>query len=249
MKVYALLSWYFERPDHLRRAVTSLKGFADVIVGVDGAYATFPEARAQSPVDQGWALSDAAVCSGLRKYLVTPTTPWASEVEKRAAMFEYGRDAGATPEDWFLIIDGDMELAAFTSEARELLAESECDIAEVRWHDIQIDGKQYSEARFRSMFRALPGLTVERAHYLYTVPCPDCDNQACSACKQTGRRFVWHTPDGHFVDERFVDLFDHVTLHHYNAQRDPERKARAADYYRNRDDRKLESAGDWHRRP
>lgn len=262
MRIFGLLNWYDEQPEHLTRCVRSLKGFADVLVALDGAYATFPNAKRQSPVEQRFALQDAVYASGMSYRVTEPYRPWqGGEVEKRAALFELARRAGATPDDWFLIIDGDMELASFTPEARELLAASVLDIAEVRWHDVQIDGVQVTDNRFRSLFRALPGLTVERAHYLYTTDCDSCDGRgdvhggqafgdvACKPCKGTGRRFLWHTPDGHFVEDDFLDLHEHVTLHHYNSGRDGERKRQAMEYYRHRDDHKLEGAGDWHRRP
>lgn len=265
VKVYALLSWYDEQPEHLTRCVRSLKGFADVLVALDGAYATFPNAQRMSAMKQRFALQDAAYASGISYKITEPYRPWqGGEVEKRAALFELARRAGATPDDWFLIIDGDMELASYTPEARELLAASALDIAEVRWHDVRVDGVQVTDNRFRSLFRALPGLTVERAHYLYVVPCDECDEgrveydtdyglfggtDPCESCKATGRRFLWHTPDGHFVEDDFLDLHEHVTLHHYNSGRDGERKRRAMEYYRHRDDHKLEGAGDWHRRP
>lgn len=255
MKVYALCSWYDEDPRHLGRLVRSLKGFADVLVAVDGAYATFPGATAESPSVQHGALSDAVRSAGLRPYLVTPDVPWAGgEVEKRAAMFEYARQAGATADDWLLIVDADMALGYGSADTLGLLEATDCDVAEVRWHNIQIDGKVAGEYRFRSMFRALPGLTVERTHWLYTVPrecgcgrnwqCPECYGFRQIDSRRT-RRFMWLLPNGHPSDEPILDLFGHVTLHHFNSQRGGQRKRRALAYYADRDSRTLESAGDW----
>lgn len=240
MKVYALLSWFDERPEHLRRCVRSLKGFADVLVAVDGAYSTFPHAIPESPVVQHWTLSDAVSAAGLGRCLISPgTSPWNSETEKRAAMFEYARTAGATPEDWFLIIDADMALGHYAPETRNLLAASDADVADVRFQNVQIDGKVAGTYRFRSMFRAIPGLTVERTHYHYTAP-EDTDHT-----HRSGRRFLWHLPNGHLSDEPIVDLYDSVTLQHFNSGREPERRQRALDYYKDRDARTLESVGDW----
>lgn len=257
MKVYALLSHFDESVDHLTRCVTSLKGFADVIVALDGAYATFPDARAQSDSGQDEALHKAARDAGLAYSIKVSHGLWASEVEKRAALFELGRKAGATPDDWLLIIDGDMGLAEFTADARDRLAATELDVADVNWHDVQVNGVKCSTQCFRSLFRALPGLTVERTHYLYTVPTAPCfrcggtsgmgyDGGACQTCHGApARRFLWHVPSGHISPEPALDLTDAVTLHHYNSQRDPDRKSRALRYYRARDDAHLESAGDW----
>lgn len=262
MKTYALLSWYDEQPDHLRRCVRSLAGFADVLVSLDGSYATWPGGEARSDWTQGAAIINAAASAEVRLVYPMVERQWASEVEKRATMFELARQAGATPEDWFLIIDGDMELASYTPEARKLLAASTRDIAEVRWHDVMVNGMPSSTLRFRSLFRALPGLTVERTHYLYTVDCPKCGGRGtvvkngphddeydshfpCSDCHETSRRFLWHEPSGHPSDEPTLDLYGHVTLHHYNSGRGGERKRQALAYYAHRDANTLESAGDW----
>lgn len=242
-RVFALLSWYDEQPEHLRRCVRSLAGFADVIVSVDGAYETFPGTGADSPSVQRWALSNAIRTFGLRYFNVGAAgRRWASEVEKRAAMFEFARQAGATPRDWLLVIDADMALAEYAHNAKDRLAASKLDVAEVRWHDVQVDGKACSTMTFRSLFRALPGLTVERTHYLYTVPIHcDCAEPQCKG----KRRFLWHAPSGQISEEPALDLTNAVTLHHFNSQRDPDRKQRALAYYKDRDARTLEGAGDW----
>ncbi len=255
MNIYALLSWFDESPDHLKRCVTSLKGFADCIVTLDGGYATFPDAWPLSPVYQRVALGDAIRSLGVPYKMGEPWRVWqGGEVEKRAKLFELGRTAGATADDWFLIIDADMSLSEFTADARELLAASDRDVAEVRFQNVQVDGMVAGTYRFRSLFRALPGLTVERAHYLYTVPlfndcchggdmgagCVECASQPVSS-----RRFLWHAPSGRLSDERIVDLFGHVTLHHFNSSRDGVRKRRALNYYRERDLAGLEAVGDW----
>lgn len=256
MKVYALLSWYDEDPEHLDDCVRSLAGLADCVVALDGAYATFPGATATSPVEQGRAIGKAAWDVGIGCSLRVPAEPWqGGEVEKRAAMFDLARRVGATPNDWFLIIDGDM-IVAESSGAREALEATDMDVAEVRWHDIGPgDGLPFSTTKFRSMFRAIPGLTVEHTHYLY-VQHPQCARQSdwcdgercvdkgidCQYAGQDGRRFLWHTPDGHPSNEPCLDLSEHVTLHHRRQFRDPERNARAGVYYVNRDAAGLEVA-------
>lgn len=237
MKIFALLSWFNEQESHLRRCVSSLEGFADVVVALDGAYATFPEARAESPCSQRAALHEAARDAGLAYCLKTPYRAWkGGEVEKRAALFDLARTAGATPDDWFLIIDADMAVGYVSEHARAKLEATGRAVAEQRWHNLQINGVISGEYRMRFMFRALPGLTVERAHYLYTVP-----NEA----GPHGRRFLWHLPDGHPAPEPIVDLFDDVTLVHFNSQREPVRKRQALDYYKARDGAGLEAVGDW----
>lgn len=230
-----MCSWYDEDPRHLRRMVRSLRGAADVLVAVDGAYATFPDAKSESPQVQRWALADAARTT-VPEYHLTSGAVWKSEVDKRAFMFDLARKAGATPDDWFLIVDADMTVAQWSPEAREALEATGLDVAEVRWRDAQIDGKLISDMTFRSLFRAIPGLTVERAHWLYIAPGNEFDARP---------RFLWLTPDGHISPEPALDLTSHVTLHHHNADRSGDRKLRANAYYKDRDARQLESVGDW----
>lgn len=258
MKIFALCSWFDEEPEHLTRLVESVAGFCGVFVGLDGAYATFPGALPQSPADQRRALQNAVYASGMEYKLTAPYEPWASEVEKRATLFELGRQAGATPDDWFLIMDADMTLARSDPAARGLLSTTKLDSAEVAWQNIRINDSIEGEYRFRSLFRALPGLTVERTHWLYTVDCPLCDGIGgvhrlpsaggcgdCDLCLGTGRRFVWHLPNGHISGEPALDLTPYVLLKHFNSQREVERKERARTYYRERDKAGIESAGDW----
>jgi hypothetical protein len=247
MNVYALLSYYDERVEHLERCVRSLKGFADTLIAVDGAYKTFSGDSPDSSIAERFAVVDAGRAAGLKRCVYNVRERWDSEVQKRATMFEFARQCGATPDDWFLIIDADMALAEFTADARDKLAASDLDVAEVRFQDMQINGVASSTMTFRSMFRALPGLTVERTHYLYTVPCASCggSDRYCIACNGTRRRFLWHEPNGQLSREPILYLFDDVTLHHFSSQRDPERRMRAMDYYKDRDAWTLESAGDW----
>ncbi|MGH3610007.1 MAG: hypothetical protein ACRDRD_18250 [Pseudonocardiaceae bacterium] len=208
---------------------------------VDGGYATFPDTRRESPAVQAWALNDVVRETGCSYSLRTPYRPWDSEVEKRAAMFECGRVAGATPDDWFLIIDADMALGEVSTDALAMIAETGCDVAEVRLHDIQVDGRVAGEHRFRCLYRALPGLTVERAHYLYLT------RDVCDmGCRPDLLRFLWHLPDGHLAPEPILDLsHGDVTMQHFSSQRDPPRRRQALDYYKDRDARGLETVGDW----
>lgn len=233
MKIFALLSWYDEDPAHLTRCVESLAPIADHLVCVDGAYRTFPGAQAASPVDQWLAIQCAAIRADLKCDALTPGAPWqGGEVEKRAAMFQYARDCGATPDDWLLIIDGDM-LVADATGAREALAAVTEDVAEVRWRDVRPDGQFMSDLKFRSLFRALPGLTVKWTHWLYIVP------------EGQGWRWLWHVPSGHPAPEPAADLSAHLTLHHRRLDRSGDRDAAARAYYQDRDAQNLERPPHW----
>lgn len=235
MKVYALLAWFDESPETLTRCVESLAGFADHFIGLDGSYESWPNPRRESPALQAFALSDAVrrahAETGMRYSLWTPHKPWASEVEKRATMFEHARECGATPDDWLLVIDADVSVAHAAPATRDLLTGTGYDVAEVKIHNVRPDGHvSMTYPRYRSMFRALPGLTCKWTHWLYVAPL------------EVGWRYMWKTPNGHDSAEPVLDLSEHVTLHHHNLDRSAERDAAARTYYRNREAQQLERA-------
>lgn len=234
VKVFALLCFYDEEPEHLHRCVSSLAGLADHVVAVDGAYAHYPDAKAASHPSQRFAIVKAAREAGIKRSIHVPPYPWqGGEVEKRAAMFQFARDAGATPADWLLILDGDMHVAK-SAGGREALAAVTEDVAEVTIHNVRPDDYVYhTYPRFRSLFRALPGLTVKWTHFLYVAP------------KEVGWRYLWHTPSGHIAEhEPAANLTEDLTLHHRRLDRTAERDASARTYYQQRDARSLERVPD-----
>jgi len=168
----------------------------------------------------------------MRFYTHAPTDPWAGgEVEKRAALFDLARYRGATPDDWLLILDGDMSVAKVAPDTRDRLAEATENVAEVTFENVRPDGHMSMRLPpFRSLFRALPGLTVKWTHYLYVAPL------------EVGWRYLWHTPHGHPSPEPALDLTEHVTLHHHFLDRTAERDAASREYYRRRGELKLERA-------
>lgn len=227
MQVYALLSWFDEDPAHLERCVGSCAKIADHVVAVDGAYMTFPGAASKSAGDQRETILSTARESGLPCDVFTPTRVWGSEAEKRAFMFEYARECGATPDDWLLIVDGDTSVGRVRG-ARDVLAESVCNVGMVRWWDTARDGAVGRERKHRSLFRALPGLTVKHAHWLYMAPQGD------------GWRYLFSLPNGQTTLEPAENLQPHVHMLHHQADRVPERSERARVYYHERDQAGLE---------
>ena len=221
MKLVALLAWYDERPDWLAATVESLRLLeADHLVAVDGAYEHFPDARSTSPPDQAAAITAACARSGFRCEIHHPTAPWATEVEKRNYLFREGQRLGA---DWFFVVDAD-EVVQDATDVEAQLAQTELDVAAPLFHDLAAPRHIRHAAaprRLRMFFRAIPGLRVQVNHHTYVTP--------------DGRR-LW---GGHPCEPALA--LDSVIVTH--RRRDPERRARALEYYRRRDELKLE-AGD-----
>jgi hypothetical protein len=218
-----LLSWYDEKPEHLARMIDSCDGLVDQVVAVDGAYKLFPGATSRSSDDEMHAVRRACQRIGAFLFMVRPDDVWESEVAKRAYMFRIGARL-STPEDWLLSMDADMAFDSIhTHEGiRERLSITPCDVADV---NLAERGENY---RTRLFFRALPGITLIKAHWLYVSPQPG------------GWRYLWHRPDGSVSDEPALDLTD-VTVEHYRFERDHERLERAQDYYANRQAKGLEN--------
>lgn len=225
MRVYVLLSYFDEDPEHLKECVTSCAKIADHVVAVDGRYALYPDTRVRSPVSNANAIRGACAKAGLGLTLHVPNAPFAGgEVEKRALMFRLAEGL-TTPDDWYLIVDGDMLVHHVINEARGTLASANnLDAGEVLWQDIDQWGTPSAGHRFRSFFRALRGLTVKDTHWLYMA----------------GERYMWHTPDGNITMEPALDLTQYVTLHHRRHDRSKERDARQSAYYKLRQETNAE---------
>ena len=179
VRVIGLLSWYDEHPSWLVECVASAAKLCDHIIAVDGAYATFPGAlrRPYSSTDQADAIMRTAAGVGIGCTVHASRQPWfGGEVEKRDFMFRLG-EAFTTPEDWYLRIDADEIITCAPSDSKQRLAESEFDVAEVSiWErpseraDDLADFSGGNGVPFRCLFRALPGITIQQAHYLVMVP-------------------------------------------------------------------------------
>lgn len=218
--IVALLSFWDENPEHLRECVTSCAKIADHVLAVDGRYGLYPDTRVRSPVSNANAIRGACAKVGLGCTIHTPNAPFAGgEIEKRSLMFRLG-EALTTPDDWYLIVDGDMLVHHVSDEARGILESANYpDAAEVLWQDIGPWGTPSGPTRFRSFFRALRGLTVRDTHWLYMC----------------GDRYLWHVPNGNMSPEPAWDLMQHVTLHHRRWQRDQDRNDQADAYYKARE--------------
>lgn len=236
MKLVACLIWYDESPEDLRRAVLSLRGFADAVVAVDGAFARFP--REESPP---WSESvqlkdilrsavyqdaDGNAVAGNMEVLayqppkagVWPGGEKGNEVEKRNASLHMAGWLGA---DWVINCDADMYLLGSKwmeeqlAKARELLMSTPHDVATVAVGDQAV----------RCCFRWSPTLHYERAHYLVK------DGGKLLACpiSSMSREQLELPP---LVDA--LDLTQHVLFNH-PAKQAVERRKKQAEWYRIRD--------------
>lgn len=185
MRVIALLAWFDESVPWLAATVGSAATLCDHIIAVDGAYALYPEGRHRSGTEQHSTIQEAAFAVGMGCTIYTPAEKWAgNEVEKRTAMFRLA-EAVATPfEDWYLVIDADEVVIGCPPDAKEQLADTELDVAEVKLVNVEdieknletaVAARQFSyPARsaepLRALFRAIPGLAPCGNHYTNMTP-------------------------------------------------------------------------------
>lgn len=242
MRIWALCSWYDERPDHIAEMVESIAPLCDGLIAVDGAYALYPGGKGRSPADAHDALRAACDAHSVTLREEWRVNPWqGGEVEKRAAMFKHALNAATPYEDWFLIMDGDMLLGECDPElVRAELAETRCDVAEVTFAELAYGSSTHTihATGFRSLFRALPGLTVEGTHWLYVIP---------DESRPSGRRFMWHgiTKAGRPAEwlhapEPALDLREDIQLLHRPHVRSRERVKGREAYYANREQARAE---------
>lgn len=176
-RVVGLLNWYEESPAWLAECVASAARLCDHIIAVDGPYASFPGAQQKpySGTEQADAIIHTAAGAGIGVTVHAPGHPWwGGEVQKRDTMFRLGELCAA---DWFLRIDADEVLTSVPADTRHRLATTEYDVAELTLWERDISQKAATvvetgdyESGLRCFFRAIPGIRIEQAHYVVTVP-------------------------------------------------------------------------------
>lgn len=216
MRIIGLLSWYEEPASWLAECVASAARLCDHLIAVDGPYALFPGAtrKPASGTEQAETIAHTAAGAGMGCTIHTPRQPWwGNEVEKRDFMFRLGSTM-AEPGDWFLRIDADEVLTQVPADTRTLLAATTQDVAEVTmWERDDID----SQFPLRVLFRALPGIGVQQAHYVVTAPNGD------------GTRVLCGNDVKHRAEPAEA-LWD-VRMEHRTRQRSPLRRRLKDDYY------------------
>lgn len=215
MKVVGLLCWYEEPASWLAECVASAAKLCDHLIAVDGPYALFPGStqRPASGSEQADTIARTAAGAGIGCTIHVPRQPWwGGEVAKRDFMFRLASPL-TDARDWLLRIDADEVLTDVPADTRKQLDATDLDVAEVTIWDRQ-DGSQHP---FRCLFRALPGLAIEQAHYVVTAP------------GTAGRRVLVGNSAVH-VPEPAQALWD-VRLEHRTRQRSPERQQMKRQYY------------------
>lgn len=201
MRIVGLLAWYDEDPVWLREAVASALGLCDEVVALDGAYKGFPGRSSRSSADQFDAIREA----GGHPYPIgTWLGCWINQMEKRTELFELGREHDA---DWFLVFDADDVVTHVPFDARDRLEHANEDVGVFTLG---------SDRYHRGLFRSLPNLRVEDAHYHYLA--------------EKDGRTVHLRGDTNVHDlEGFVNLTD-LKVAHRRDERSPERKAAIMEY-------------------
>jgi len=216
VRVIGLLSWYEEPAPWLAECVASAAKLCDHLIAVDGPYALFPGAvrKPASGGEQAEVIARTAAGAGMGCTVHVPRQPWwGNEVAKRDFMFRLGSTM-AESGDWFLRIDADEVLTQVPGDARTLLDATRLDVAEVTmWERDDMD----SQFPLRALFRALPGIGIQQAHYVVTAPGGDGMRVLC------GNEVVHRA-------EPAEALWD-VRMEHRTRQRSALRRRLKDDYY------------------
>lgn len=180
--IVGLLNWYEENPGWLAECVASASRLCDHLIAVDGPYIAFPGAfkKPYSGTEQADAILRTAAGVGMGCTIHQSRQPWSGrnggEVAKRDFMFQLGLTF-TQPGDWFFRIDADEVLTDVPYDARDILAGTDHDVAEVTIWEREASGhigetvdtiNDY-QSPFRCLFRAIPGIHIEQTHFTVTV--------------------------------------------------------------------------------
>jgi hypothetical protein len=222
--ITAMLNWYDEEPDELRRVVGDLARLGvDRVVAVDGPYANFPGADDMpiSWVQAHEALRDQVLARGMLYIGVSNPVPWTGdEVAKRKFMLDLA--LGVTPAgEWLMIYDADYELVECGVDIPGLLARLDEDALDITFTTAPPipDG----DHPMRMFLRAAPGLHMGNNHYTYFYA--------------DGRKSTVMA-DGSALAGHWTRA---VRVYHAHHDRPAERHDRQAAYYHVRDTQKLET--------
>lgn len=228
MKIYALLSWYDERPDWLSAVVGSISKLCDGIVAVDGAYFLFPDSlrHPTSGAAQAGTILETALSLDMSCTIHVPDGPWlGNEVAKRQAMLDLG--IGKPMEDWYLIIDADEVLSDVPFDARERIEKTDRHAVEIRMWERDDGGTVHHMWPIRRLYRVLPEMKFGPAHYNIT------------GVVDGERLYLSDSLDRPRVQTAALDMSD-LRLEHRNRQRNRVRVERKEWYYRQRDELGIE---------
>lgn len=228
MIVTAALAWWDERPEDLERCVRGMATVADRVVAVDGAYARYPGATVTSSVEQHDAIRETAIEVGIEPIIVTPDRLWAGQVEKRDHMMRLAAEGS----DWIAVVDADYvisgdrpmvrrDLASYTADVVRVIIETPAGNGEYASHYHRL-AEQYRTQEFEHIFRALPGMRVERLHWCY------------SALKDGERVWLFGIPDDTRPKAQSV-MLDNYRIRHMTLRRTPEQIRSKRAYFNDRE--------------
>lgn len=240
MRIIGLLSWYDESPLWLSATITSAAPHIDHLIAVDGAYALYPDGHAMSRSDQACAIVETCQAAGIGLTLHRPRERWyGNEVEKRNRMFRLGEIEADAYEDWYMVLDADEIVHTCPPDLRHMLNATEHDAADVTFwergdpyrnparleHETTTALPPDSRFKVPILFRAVPGLHCDGAHYVYRTP---------------DGRYLWGAPcadeppyDRHA--EPRLDLAGLFVIEHRTHYRPKQRHLDAQDYYKRRE--------------
>lgn len=211
MNVTALLCFHDEPVNLLYRTVSSWAAACDSVIAVEGPFVGFPCAASsvEREAEQVQAIREAANDHGMPVVIYSDRMA-RTQVEQRSLAFSLGDALADSRDDWLLVIDADEEIAyADSVSAREFLAQSEYDVAEIV-ADIGTPVMQ------RRLVRAKLGTRVEGLHYRYVT---------------ADGRILWNYP-GEPQEPAEVTL--PIELKHLGNLRSTERQERRESYYQQR---------------
>jgi hypothetical protein len=213
VNLIAILSWYDEQAAWLAGVVASLaKLEVNHLIAVDGAYALYPKGRPYSGAEQHQTIVTTARALDIGCTISTPREVWfGNEVEKRNHAFALAETVAEPNIDWYFIIDAD----TFVTNGgvwRQHVERSGADVAEVTFREPY--GSIDTACGLRCMFRAIPGLRFDRAHFIY------------------------RTPDGRDLHDNGIEVLPlpMIEVEHRTMDRDPYRKELQNAYYKRRDE-------------
>lgn len=180
MIITAALSWWDEKPEDLATCVRGMANLVDRVLALDGAYRDFPGATIKSRPDQAAAIRATAEEVGIECLVLTPDRLWAGQVEKRSFLYS----VAALNADWVVVVDADHIIHADREKVRAELEALPVEIgvisapyptpidpsrpmaeaASTPWHAASAE----TVSEYRLLFRALPGLRLERRHWWLT---------------------------------------------------------------------------------
>jgi hypothetical protein len=169
LRLIGILSWYDEHAAWLAGSIASLaKAEVSHLIAVDGAYGLYPNGRGYSGPSQHQVIIETTQALQMGCTIHTPAEPWfGNEVEKRNFAFQLAEQVAEPNEDWYFLIDADHFVATAIGHTK-VLAETDCDVAEVRFFERY--GGIDSGGMLRCIFRAVPGLRFDTNHFTYRLP-------------------------------------------------------------------------------